>query len=354
MKQNSLIKSSSIICLILSIVLLIGWPSKEYHKKSTDYCNVQALVLNYCFVSTHAHFCFVMWNNLATATGWKIFGIKPAGLIVLMHFISVTVPFVPTIAILAYMLNNQVITKFFFFCVVGPNFAWVGYRIWFILFSVPGIVAACILFWKTIHSREQMIKFSNTSQFSKTQLLRMFFAIITYMISSILSIILGLISSQTDPDDSVIKVSDFMPSFIGLLLFLTYGLGTTALEYYKKTCDKIKVFFNFGIKNSRSNSNSSQSNSMSNISSSVRRSSINSSDSRPRRSSQLAENADEIFVYNLASSTDSFISDTETNQFIKRNRIRRGSEPNSRIKSIEVIPEEDEDEIFEKEVENQF
>ena len=358
MKQNYLIRSSSVICVVISVVLLIGWPLGEYHRTTPIYCSIQALILNYCFISTHAHLCFVMWNNLATATGWKFLGIKPSFLVGLMFFISVSIPIVPTILIVAYSLgSNAVFAKCYFFCVVDTKFAWTGYRLWFILFSFPGIIAASILFWKTIHSREQMIRYSNTSQFSKTQLVRMFFAIITYLVASILSVILGLLTTQMHTDDGrTIKFSDFMPPSVGFLLFLTYGLGTTALEYYKKVYVNMGAFFGVEIKDSRS-SISSRRDSISNGSSTRRKSSINSNETRTRRTSQLSESIDENFIYDLPE--DSADEDTplspssRSNQIMKRGRIRRGSEPvngrastlkNSTNKSIEIIPEENEDE----------
>ena len=366
MKQNSLIRSSSVICIIISLMLLIGWPLGEYHKINPIYCSAQALVLNYCFISTHAHLCFVMWNNLATATGWKFLGIKPSALVGLMFFISIAIPIVPTIIILAYSLTPDaaVFSKFFFFCVIDSSISWSGYRIWFILFSFPGIVAASILFWKTIHTREQMLKYSNTSQFSKPQLVRMFFAIITYLIASILSVILGLLSTQMDPDENIIKFSDFMPPSVGFLIFLTYGLGTTALEYYKNVYVNMGTFFGVEIKDSRSSS--SRRDSVSNVSSSRRKSSATSNEVKPRRVSQLSECADENFVYDLSTvrSTDTVTKEspsspsspttrTESNQTLERSRIRRSSEPVNRPiakkkskknKSIEIIPEENEDE----------
>lgn len=369
MKQNYLIRSSSVICVVISLVLLIGWPSGEYHKNNQVYCSVQALILNYCFISTHAHLCFVMWNNLATATGWKFLGIKPSALVGLMFIISIAIPIVPTLIILAYNLNppdpvaNVVFTKFFFFCVVDSSAAWTGYRLWFILFSFPGIVAASLLFWKTMHSREQMIKYSNTSQFSKPQMVRMFFAIITYLVASVLSVILGLFSTKTQPDENIITFSDFMPPSVGLLLFLTYGLGTTALEYYKNVYVNMGTFFGVEIKDSRSSFSSRRNSTVSTL---RKQSSINSNEIRPRRASQLSESVDENFVYDISASSDPLSEETplspalqtkqtQSNQILKRNRIRRGSEPDNRRtpilkiskkKSIDIIPEEDEDEIY--------
>lgn len=353
MKQNKLIRSSSVICVVISLVLLMGWPMEEYHRRNSIYCSLQALILNYCFISTHAHLCFVMWNNLATATGSKFLGIKPSALVGLMFFISIAIPFVPTIIILAYSLSqDSVFTKFFFFCVVDTKVAWSGYRLWFILFSFPGIIAASILFWKTIHSREQMLKYSNTSQFSKTQLIRMFFAIITYLVASILSVILGLLNAQMNPDDSKIKFSDFMPPSVGFLLFLTYGLGTTALEYYKKVYVNLGEFFGVEIKDSRSSISSRRDSLVSTV---RRKSSINSGDTRTRKTSLLSESVDENFIYDLTDVNEvtPLSPSAQPTQTQPPRRVRRGSEPvnrrtpilrNSKKNSIDMIPEEDENE----------
>lgn len=360
MKQNFLIRSSSIICLLISTVLLAEWPSNYLHNRSEFYCSAQALILNYFFISAHAHFSFVMWNNLATAMGWKFLGIKDqTALVGLMFFVSISVPIVPTIIILALNLDPSSMEKIqidkpttflqkYFFCVVNEP-AWWGYRLWFILFSVPGIIAASILFWKTVESRRKMIKFSNTSQFSKMQLFRMFFALVTYLVLSVLSVVLGFIDPKNK--DSI-HGSDFMPACVGFLLFITYGMGNTAYEFYKKAY--IKLGKKMGIEfNTLRSSVSSKSDS---LSSPVnrRQSSIISSETKPRRPSQLSESIDEHFIYDLpnVSKGEPERNSVPKQQPAKRKNIRRGSEPLNQLrnnlkkekkKSIEIIPEVNED-----------
>lgn len=366
MKQNFLIRSSSIICLSISLILFSGWPLNYLHRQNNLFCSAQALSLNYFFISTHAHFSFVMWNNLATAMGWKFLGIRdPTALIGLMFFVSISVPIVPTIIILAMNLDPNSMEKTevdklptflekYFFCVVNEP-AWWGYRLWFILFSVPGIVAASILFWKTVKSRRKMIKFSNTSQFSKIQLARMFFALLAYLVLSILSVVLGFMDPK---NKDMINVSDFIPACVGFLLFITYGLGNTANEFYKKIYIKLGKKMGIELTTLRT-SVSSKSDSLSS-SYKRRQSSIMSGDTKPRKPSQLSESIDEHFIYDLPSiskeKTEERIS-VPKQQSAKRKNVRRGSEPSNQRKtnfekkkrSIEMIPEVNED--FEEESE---
>lgn len=354
MKQNFLIQSSSIICLLISIVLFLDWPLNNLHKQNIFYCSTQALILNYFFISTHAHFSFVMWNNLVTAMGWKFLGIKdPSALVGLMFFVSISIPIVPTIIILALYLDPNsmgqlktngtgIFLEKYFFCVINEP-AWWGYRIWFILFSIPGIIAASILFWKTLESRRKMIQFSNTSQFSKIQLARMFFALIMYLILSIMSVVMGFDSKNKN----IIHLSDYIPASVGFLLFITYGMGNTACEYYKKMYIKLGKGMGIDFNNIRT-SVSSKSDSVNR-----RQSSTKYNDTRSRRPSQLSENVDEHFIYDIpkVKSEETDQKSVPKQQASKRKNIRRGSEPSNRRatnskskrKSIEVIPEVNED-----------
>ena len=358
MNQNFLIQTSGIICFIVSGILFLGWPFNNVHKTLEIYCSGQALFLNYCFISIHAHFSFIMWNNLALAMGWKFLGIKdPAALVGLMFFISIAIPIVPTIIILAYILDSSgesknVFLKKYFFCVVNEP-SWRGYRIWFILLSFPGIVAACILFYKTIESRRKMLQFSNTSQFSKLQLLRMFFALIAYLVASVLSIFMGLITQQDNTDDElIIQLGDFMPAGLGFLLFITYGFGSAALEFYKKVYIRLGSSLGVEVKDSRSSISSRTV-----ISPKRRNSSIKSlTDLRGRRSSQLSDISNEKFIYDEPELELEFVENENNATVIKKpvkiNRVRRGSNLINRQHdrldpkkhSIEMIPEVSEDE----------
>lgn len=367
MKQNFLIQSSAAISWIISAVLFSSWPLSNLHKQSDLFCNVQALVLNYCFISTHAHFSFVMWNNLSTAMGWKFMGIRDtSALIGLMFFVSVSTPMVPTIIILAMNLDpsslsdstSPVFTRKYFFCVVNEP-ALLGYRLWFVLFSFPGIIAACILFFKTIESRRNMLKLSNTSQFSRTQLARMFFAIISYMFLSVLSVVLGF-SGLDDPNR--IHFSDFLPAGVGFLMFMTYGVGSTAMEYYKKCYLKFGEHLGIDFKD-HAQSRKSSSSSIG-TTGGRRQSSIKSIDTRSRKTSQLSECIDETFIYDLPTVKSKEVLEKKTlpKHVLRRNHLRRGSEPLNKQpvsskKPIEKILEVDEhdynDEIEEVEIERE-
>lgn len=369
MKQNSLIQSSGIICCIVSVILFMGWPLYAPHKASEWYCYVQALLLNYCFISIHAHFSFVMWHNLTLAMGWKFMGIKdPSALVGLMFFISISIPIVPTIIITAYNLgeDNEIILIDYFFCVVNKP-AWLGYRFWFILFSFPGIVAAGILFYKTMESRRKMLRFKSKSQFSKFQLARMFFSLIVYLIAAILSVALGFTAPK---DGDVIHFSDFMPACVGFLLFIAYGLGSTAIEFYKK------IYINLGASlgvdnNSTRSSFSSRRSSLVSSPTGRKTSIVSNTETRNRRPSQLSESFDETFIYDLpevkTKESDNKLQGVKN--VTKRSQVRRGSEPVNRIPNsnnlnlnsktpIEMIPEvnehETETEDEEKEVTNEI
>lgn len=357
MKQSFLIQSSSIISWIISVVLFLCWPLESLHKRNDLYCNGQALLLNYCFISTHAHFSFVMLNNLMTAMGWKFMGIKDSSALVgLMFFVSISTPMVPTIIILAMNLDPsllsdptaQIFTKRYFFCVVNEP-ALLGYRLWFLLFSVPGVIAACILFFKTIESRRKVLKLSSTSQFSKTQLARMFLAIITYVVLSVLGIVLGF-AGPDDPD--MIHVSDFLPAGVGFIIFITYGVGSTAREYYKKLYLRLGEYFGIEFKDRNLLRKSSESSIVTNR----RQSSIKSTETRSRRPSQLSESIDETFIYDLpvTPKNEELERKSVPRHMLRRNPMRRTSEPQNRRgippkKQIENIPEVDE-ELCEEEI----
>ncbi len=305
----------------------------------------------------HAHFSFLMWKNLASAMKWKFLGIKdPAALEGLMFFVSVSVPIVPTILILALNLDPnsmekaqkdkaQVFLTKYFFCVVNEP-AWWGYRIWFLLFSVPGIIATFLLFWYTAASRKETIRLSKTSQFSKSQVARIFFALITYLILSILSVFSGFSAPK---DDDVIHASDYIPAAVGFLLFITYGMGKPAKEFFMKMYIKLGKKMGIDFSNIRT-SVSSKSDS---ISVSRRQSSIKSTDTRSRRPSQLSESVDEYFIYDLprAKTEEPVQKPVSKHLSVKRNNIRRGSEPSTRREAIlkankklfEIILEENEE-----------
>lgn len=347
-ENNFLIQSSSVICFLISFILLLGWPFESPHKHNTTYCDIQALFLNYCFISMHAHFAFAMWNNLAAAMRWKFLGIRdPNALLGLMVFISISIPIVPTIIILAYTLdpeNINVFTRKSFFCVVNTP-QWWGYRSWFVLFSIPGIIATCIVFYKTIESRQKMIELNSKSQFSKLQLARMFFALIVYLVASLFSIFLEFKEGK----DDTIQIGDFMPTGVGFFLFITYGVGKTAFAFYTEIYNLIISFCGVEARRSRSSISSSGA---STLDIPIRRpSSTNSTIVFTRRPSQLSESVDENFLYD---STDVQSEDSDdiatTYQIVQRNQIRRGSEPinrsvisNAKKYPIEIIPEVDED-----------
>lgn len=355
MRQNFLIRTSSIICFIISVIMFLEWPLDNLHIKNEIFCSVQALMLNYFFISVHAHFCFVMWNNLVAAMGWKIIGIKdPNALVGLMFFVSIAIPIVPTIIILAMSLDpkflikksdsevteNIFVTKAFF-CVINEP-AWLGYRLWFIFFSGPGIAAACCLFYKTIESRRKMLQYSNTSQFGKMQLIRMFVAILTYLFVAVLSVVLGFTKTK-----NYVNYSDFLPAAVGVLLFITYGVGSTATDYYKKIYVSWGHHLGFDIKERMASKSSVM------HVPGRRVSSVKSIDVKPRRSSKLSENSDEDFIYDLPTSIikkDDSESIIPYNQILKRNRARRDSDPSTQFinifpsssqSTIENIPEDD-------------
>lgn len=349
MKQNVLIRSASVIFFAISFLLFLGWPLQT----SDVFCNVQALFLNYCYISAHAHFSFIMWNNLSVAMGWKILGIQdPTALAGIMIFVSLSIPIVPTIIILAMsldpyaidiknMIKGSIVSRKAFHCVINEP-AWWGYRIWFILFSGPGIVAACILFVKTIESRRKMLKYSNTSQFSKIQIARMFFAIISYMVLSILSVFMGFMDSKGAKN---VDLSDFIPACVGFLLFITYGAGNTAFEFYRKIYIDVGSHFGMDVSNIQESSLHSRKNSATTITLERRNSSIKSTEIRLRRQSQISEEKlDEQYIYDL-----SLESETVPNiyQISRRNQFRRGSEPpktlNMTIDAIQEVNEDYED-----------
>lgn len=242
--------------------------------------------------------------------------------------------------------KTKVFLTKYFYCVVNEP-AWWGYRIWFILFSVPGIIATFLVFLKTYNARRETIRLSKTSQFSKMELARVFFALIAYLVLSILSVILGFVDPK---NDEVIHPNDYIPATIGFLLFITYGMGQPAKEFLKKMYIKLGERMGIDFSSMRT-SVSSKSDS---VSVSRRQSSLKSSDTKSRRPSQLSESIDEYFIYDLPrAKTEEPIQKPVSKQqlSVKRNNIRRGSDPSTRREAIlnankklfEIIHEENED-----------
>lgn len=110
--------------------------------------------------------------------------------------------------------------------------------------------------------------------------------------------------------------------------------------------------FGIEIKDSRSSISSRRDSLVSTV---RRKSSINSGDTRTRKTSLLSESVDENFIYDLSDANEvtPLSPSAQPAQTKPPRRVRRGSEPvnrrtpilkNSKKNSIDMIPEEDENE----------
>lgn len=218
MKQNILVQSASITCMGISVLLV---PAMFYngslHLVHETFCWIQAVTLNYCFVSLHAHFCFLMLRNLVGVQGWRVFGIRDVNTLTgLMVVLSLVLPVVPSLIVLAglilpeppvvtgrirppssrataaspLLLSSQIAPRGLF-CVVSEP-AWLGYRAWFVLFSAPGILCACWLLVRILSSRKESLKARSTTQYGWAQLARLLGAIVIYLLMAGASVLVGL------------------------------------------------------------------------------------------------------------------------------------------------------------------
>lgn len=384
-RQNILVRTASIVCLLIGGCMLANFWLGDLHLRSAVYCSVQAVFLNYCYISLHAHFCFLMLNNLAAVRRWRLLGIRDTrALVGLMVGLSLAVPILATIFVLAYSMvadadaSDSVYTVYEnierkgLYCTVNEP-ALLGYRLWFMLFGGPGIVFALMLLHRTWRSRQVTLHLSRTSQIGKLQLARLMLSVIVYLMLAVASVTIGLSPAETrgrsvhveesipatsnpyvTPDfcdicdhdnDYYCKVlcpgiKTHLPAIIGLMMFIMYGLGSVAFASYARI---YRALFGGKLRDGRDDRRDSSSSTHSGSMSFMRRRSSQNRGGRSslstvkegdwmgrqsRQASQVLESLSEEFVYDLPEAAPSIaVADTVPLAAVSAERLRSSTAP---------------------------
>ena len=150
--QNVLLRS---LCCVLLVSLLmieggyIFMGREPYnHDSYQDFSIIQAIVLNYCFISAQAHSACMMVNNCLLAMGWR-FGEweKLMDRSLLFLFLSYGLPIVPTFILGVMIPEYARHITFPFYAFVPANLMFACCALWLLLCAIPGNIAAGILLY---------------------------------------------------------------------------------------------------------------------------------------------------------------------------------------------------------------
>ncbi len=144
--QNVLLRSLCCVMIIALLLIEFGFVflGKEpyEHEGFQDFSIIQAIVLNYCFISSQAHMACIMINNCLLALGWR-FGEweKLFDRSLLFLFLSYALPVVPTLLLGTFIPDYAQHTMYPFFCFVpAPNML-LCCTIWLLVCAIPGFIA---------------------------------------------------------------------------------------------------------------------------------------------------------------------------------------------------------------------
>ena len=290
LKQNILVQTASAICIVILALLLPAMLVPRLHLQSEVFCWIQACALNYAFVSLHVHFCLLMARNLIRGMGWEVFGIRDVNQLTgLMVIVSLAIPVAPSVILVAGLISPNssigrsqriansadpwiytLVDPRGLYCTVSEP-AWLSYRLWFIAFSIPGILFACRLLWEIWSARRESLKVKSTTQYTWVQLGRLLLSILIYLFLAGFSIgnlvesrqlvslrevmrVENMISfcddcrarGQLSSDDTCRTICpslrSFLPGLAGLALFFMYGFSSVAVKFRHYLLRKGKVF----------------------------------------------------------------------------------------------------------------
>lgn len=275
-RTNLLLRSCS--CIIFTINLLIGigliYSSGEFSGRE-NLCFIQAIILNYCYLSVQTHCSSLMVNNLLIALRFRFFkSDSPFARSWMLILFSHIVPLLPTLFLgvmhsawdFARLAGDGHVYPGAFFCTlddpIGYLTAW-----WHIGASLPGILAAWFLLYKISGSRHALTP-NTISQFGRWGFLRLTLNIALYTSMAVIAWIppsvdapprlhtenpppnISIVSPWIRPafctasSDNVFlqyeqrircpRLSTFIPPAIGIALFLIYGFSASARETYKR------------------------------------------------------------------------------------------------------------------------
>lgn len=261
--RNRLLRSTCILCFAVSLALFINFCRGDAHIYGGPDCQLQALVLNYFYVSLHAHFCFFMVNSCFAALNWSFLGTKSPEMRTTVFIVaSWMVPMLPTIfAIWRFLTDRKpvVLARHFYCAITSPS--WPIFRFWFFAFSGPGLFFSFYLLFCTWRYRRMAFRLSKTSQIDKSELFRLFLAIFLYIVLIAMSLARSGNSEHAKPQYNVpdsknpFKTPDFclscdrkdyfcsrlcpalksyLPVLVGCILFAMYGFGAVASKCYRR------------------------------------------------------------------------------------------------------------------------
>lgn len=274
-RMNLLLRSCS--CIIFTINLLIGtgliYSGGEFSERE-NFCFVQAVILNYCYLSVQTHCSSLMVNNLLIALRLRFFRAdSPFARTWMLILLSHAIPLLPTLFLgsmhptwdAAEPAGDGHVYPGAFFCTIDDP---VGYLTawWHFGVSLPGIFAAWFLLYKIGSSRHTLAP-KTVSQFGRWGFMRLALNIALYTGMAIIPWIPSsvdapprlraerpplnpsIVSPWIQPlfcaisSDNVAlryeqrircpRLSTFIPPLIGIVLFLIYGFSASARETYK-------------------------------------------------------------------------------------------------------------------------
>lgn len=269
-RRNRLLRSGCLMCAAVSLCLLVNWIRFDTHVFGGAECTLQAVVLNYAYVSLHGHFCFFMVNSCFSALNWSFLGSKRPELRTTLFIIAAwLIPLLPTaFAVWRFLGTNRppiILARPFYCAIKSPS--WPLFRSWFFCFSGPGLFCSFYLLFRTWRYRQTTLHLSKTTQIDKSELFRLLLAISLYLLLIALSV--GS-SSRWSSEKLAVKVGRFniadwenpyrtpqycitcdpsreyscavlcptlksyLPVIVGLFLFAMYGFGSVARCFYRR------------------------------------------------------------------------------------------------------------------------
>lgn len=272
-RQNLLLRSCCVILLIMYATIFAGHvtPERVLDEKYT-LCEVQAVFLGYCYISIHAHACFMMLSNCYVAMGWKLKlfeqYVDRESTLVLVSY-SFPLLFGALYALIRMNTTDYIrIGRSPFFCaILSPRFSLSV--AWFMLFAIPGSILATYLLVKTWRARQRTLAFGSSTQLTLPYLFRLTLSTVVYLLlayGSFLPILIYMLicgmagefsPHPIDTADSTMNIANgalkftkfipavlaYFPSVLGFSFFLMYGFGSHARASYRRFANKLASWF---------------------------------------------------------------------------------------------------------------
>lgn len=261
--RNRLLRSTCILCFAVSLAIFINFCRGDAHMYGGSDCQLQALILNYFYVSLHAHFCFFMVNSCFAALNWSFFGSKSPEMRTTVFIVtSWMIPMLPTIfAVWRFLTDRKptVMPRHFYCAITSPS--WPIFRFWFFAFSGPGLFFSFYLLFCTWRYRQMAFRLSKTTQIDRSELFRLFLVIFLYIFLISLSLARSGNSEKARPQYLIPDLKNpfknpefcvscdrneyfcsrlcpalksYLPVLVGCVLFAMYGFGAVAFKCYKR------------------------------------------------------------------------------------------------------------------------